>query len=159
KSCAAATFHMHATTADSTQRRRAEPITQAKHDALCGSKATAVVQPSRTHDSAASDQSTANTQIEPPCGTSGYAPGRTRFSRSSLRAASTPQPLWTATYCLPSTWNDIGTPLTPDGKGISYSTLPLVASSARNLRSLVPPSNNTSPPVANSGPQFWLMPK
>ena len=43
------------------------------------------------------------------------APGRTRLSRNCMRAASTPQPLCTAMYCLPSTWNDIGTPLTPDG--------------------------------------------
>ena len=46
---------------------------------------------------------TAKTQIAPPCGTSGYWPGKIRFMRACIFAGSTPQPDWTAMYCLPST--------------------------------------------------------
>ena len=69
-----------------------------------------------------------------------------------------PQPVCTATYCLPPTSNDIGTPFTPDEVGVSHSTFPFVASNARNFRSLVPPSNTTLPAVTSTGPQVWLMP-
>src|SRR5262249_47847362 len=97
---------------------------------------------------------TANTQIDPPCGTSGYLPGNSRLSRLCMRAASTPQPDWTAMYCLPSTWNDTGTPLTPDVVGYSHTIFPVLALNARNMRSLVPPANRRPPPVASTGPQF-----
>src|ERR1043166_6333670 len=97
---------------------------------------------------------TANTQIEPPCGTSGYLPGNSRLSRPCMRAASTPQPDWTAMYCLPSTWNETGTPLTPEAVGDSPRIFPVLASNARNMRSLVPPANRSPPPVASTGPQF-----
>src|SRR5262245_15329725 len=97
---------------------------------------------------------TANTQIEPPCGTSGYLPGKMRFSRACIFAGSTPQPDWTAIYCLPSTANETGTAATPGPVGNSHRILPLLASKARNMRSLVPPANRTPPPVASTGPQL-----
>src|SRR5215510_11141803 len=97
---------------------------------------------------------TANTQIEPPCGTSGYWPGKSRFIRACIFAGSTPQPDCTATYCLPSTWNDTGTAATPEMVGYSHRIFPLFASNARKRRSLVPPANSTSPPVASTGPQL-----
>src|SRR4051812_43953720 len=97
---------------------------------------------------------TANTQIAPPCGTSGYWPGKIRFMRACIFAGSTPQPDWTAMYCLPSTWNDTGTAATPEPVGNSHRILPLLASKARNMRSLVPPANRSPPPVASRGPQL-----
>src|SRR5207249_7321245 len=77
-----------------------------------------------------------------------------RFMRDCIFAGSTPQPDWTAMYCLPSTWNDTGTAATPDPVGNSQRILPVLASNARNMRSLVPPANNTPPPVASTGPQL-----
>ena len=68
--------------------------------------------------------------------------------------ASTPQPDCTAMYCLPSTAKDTGTPVTPELVGNSQSSLPVLASNARNMRSLVPPENTRPPPVASIGPQF-----
>jgi hypothetical protein len=50
--------------------------------------------------------------------------------------------------------NDEGCPITPELVGNSHTTLPLVASKARNIRSLVPPLNTRPPPVASVGPQF-----
>src|SRR5882762_8536204 len=97
---------------------------------------------------------TANTQTAPPCGTSGYWPGKIRFMRVCIFAGSTPQPDCTAIYCLPSTWNDTGTAATPEAVGNSHSTLPVLASNARNMRSLVPPANSNPPPVARTGPQL-----
>src|SRR5712691_7949171 len=97
---------------------------------------------------------TANTQTAPPCGTSGYWPGKIRFMRVCIFAGSTPQPDCTAIYCLPSTWNDTGTAATPEPVGNSHSTLPVLASNARNMRSLVPPANSNPPPVARTGPQL-----
>src|SRR5260221_3296526 len=96
--------------------------------------------------------SSAKTQTEPPCGTSGYSCGLTRLMRACIRAASTPHPDCTAMYCLPSIWNDTGTPLTPEPVRNSHRVLPLAASKARKKRSLVPPANNTSPAVARTGP-------
>src|SRR6267378_848439 len=97
---------------------------------------------------------TANTQTAPPCGTSGYWPGKIRFMRVCIFAGSTPQPDCTAIYCLPSTWNDTGTAATPEPVGNSHRTLPVLASNARNMRSLVPPANSNPPPVASTGPQL-----
>src|SRR5262249_48952082 len=97
---------------------------------------------------------TANTQTVPPCGTSGYWPGKIRFMRACIFAGSTPQPDCTAIYCLPSTWNETGTAATPEPVGNSHRILPVLASKARNLRSLVPPENKTPPPVASTGPQL-----
>src|SRR2546430_6023751 len=51
-------------------------------------------------------------------------------------------------------WNDTGTAATPDMVGNSQRIFPVLASKARNMRSLVPPANSTSPPVANTGPQL-----
>ena len=45
---------------------------------------------------------TANTQIDPPSGTSGNLPGNRAFRRPCIPRASMPQPDCTATYCLPS---------------------------------------------------------
>src|SRR5258708_24976397 len=92
--------------------------------------------------------------MAPPCGTSGYFPGNNRFSPLCIRAASTPQPDCTAIYCVPSTSNDTGTPFTPEMVGYCQRTSPVLASNARNRRSLVPPENKRSPPVASTGPQF-----
>src|SRR5262249_29828185 len=97
---------------------------------------------------------TAKTWTVPPCGTSGYLPGKIRFMRACILAGSTPQPDCTAMYCLPSTWNDTGTAATPDGAGYSRRILPVLAWKARNRRSLVPPANRTPPPVASTGPQL-----
>src|SRR5262245_43743984 len=97
---------------------------------------------------------TANTQTVPPCGTSGYLPGNSRFMRLCILAGSTPQPDCTAMYCLPSTGKETGTAATPDGVANSQSTLPVLASKARNMRSLVPPANKSPPPVASTGPQL-----
>src|SRR5262249_27776721 len=97
---------------------------------------------------------TAKTQIEPPCGTSGYLPGKRRFMRDCILEGSTPQPDWTAMYCLPSTEKETGTAATPEPVGNSQRILPVLASKERNLRSLVPPENSTPPPVASTGPQL-----
>src|SRR4029077_2434595 len=97
---------------------------------------------------------TANTQIAPPSGTSGYWPGNMPFSCACMPAESTPHPDCTAMYCLPSTANDVGWPMTPELVGNSHSSLPVAASNAWNLRSLVPPVNTRPPPVASIGPQF-----
>src|SRR5215475_2603105 len=97
---------------------------------------------------------TANTETAPPCGTSGYLPGNSRLRRLCMRAESTPHPDCTAMNCLPSTSNDTGTPVTPELIGTSHRICPLLASNARNKRSLVPPANNRPPPVASTGPQF-----
>src|SRR5262249_47335127 len=97
---------------------------------------------------------TAKTQMAPPCGTSGYFPGKIRFMRVCIFAGSTPQPDWTAIYCLPSTSNDTGTAATPDPVGNSHRILPVLASKARNMRSLVPPANRRPPPVASTAPQL-----
>src|SRR5258708_37999019 len=74
--------------------------------------------------------------------------------RDCILAGSTPQPDCTAMYCLPSTWNDTGTAATPEMVEASHSVLPFLASEARNIRSLVPPANSTSPPVASTGPHM-----
>src|SRR5262245_21791522 len=74
--------------------------------------------------------------------------------RLCILAGSTPQPDCTAMYCLPSTWNETGTAATPEAVGNSHRILPLLASKARNLRSLVPPANNSPPPVASDAPQL-----
>src|SRR5262245_66468652 len=71
---------------------------------------------------------TANTQIEPPCGTSGYLPGKIRFMRDCIFAGSTPQPDCTAMYCLPSTWKETGTAATPDPARTSQRITPAEAS-------------------------------
>src|SRR5207302_8021607 len=97
---------------------------------------------------------TANTQIAPPSGTSGYWPGNTSFSCACMPAESTPQPDCTATYCLPSMANDVGWPMIPELVGNSHSSFPVVASNAWNFRSFVPPVNTRPPPVASIGPQF-----
>src|SRR3989442_2298561 len=57
-------------------------------------------------------------------------------------------------YCFPSTGNDPGPPAAPEPVGNSHSTLPVLASNARNMRSLVPPANSNPPPVASTGPQL-----
>ncbi len=46
---------------------------------------------------------TANTQTTPPCGTLFSRPGTLPTNASWMRCASTPQPDWTAIYCVPST--------------------------------------------------------
>src|ERR1044072_1913628 len=97
---------------------------------------------------------TANTYTAPPCGTSGYLPGNRRFMRDCIVAGSTPQPDCTEMYCLPSTSNDTGTAAIPEMVGVSQRILPVLASKARNMRSLVPPANSTSPAVASTGPQL-----
>src|SRR3989442_7792836 len=57
-------------------------------------------------------------------------------------------------YCFPSTGNDPGPPAAPEPVGNSHRTLPVLASNARNMRSLVPPANSNPPPVASTGPQL-----
>src|SRR5580692_6582088 len=99
--------------------------------------------------------STPNTQIAPPSGTSGKLPGEAALRRLCMPCASTPQPDCTAMYCLPPTMNDDGWPVIPELVGNSHRSLPLDASNAWNLRSLVPPLNTSPPPVASIGPQFW----
>src|SRR5262245_8006827 len=74
--------------------------------------------------------------------------------RVCILAASTPHPVWTATYCLPSTSKEDGTAVTPEMVWNSQRILPVLPSKARNMRSLVPPENRTSPPVASTGPQL-----
>src|SRR3989338_10343937 len=65
-----------------------------------------------------------------------------------------PNPDCTAMYCRPSTANDIGTPIMPEFVGVSQSNFPFFASNARNIRSLVPPENTSTPPVVRIGPQL-----
>ena len=77
-----------------------------------------------------------------------------RFRRACIARESIPNPDWTATYCLPSTRNDTGTPMIPELVGCSHKTFPFFASKARNMRSLVPPANTSPPPVVRIGPQF-----
>src|ERR1700730_10479432 len=98
--------------------------------------------------------STPNTQIAPPSGTSGKFPGDAALRTLCMTRASTPQPACTAMYCLPPTVNDDGGPVMPELVGNSHSSLPLDASNAWNLRSLVPPVKTSPPPVASIGPQF-----
>src|SRR5437763_16816455 len=74
--------------------------------------------------------------------------------RACILAGSTPQPDWTAMYCLPSTWNETGTAAIPDDVGNSQRIFPDLASKARNMRSLVPPANSSPPPVASAAPQL-----
>src|SRR5262245_43737744 len=74
-------------------------------------------------------------QIAPPRGAFEYFPGKNRFMQDSTFAGSTPQPDWTAIYCLPSTSNNTGTAATPDPVGNSHRILPVLASKARNMRS------------------------
>src|ERR1700756_2850256 len=74
--------------------------------------------------------------------------------RACILAGSTPQPDCTATYCLPSTWNDTGTAATPEIVGESQTNFPVLASNAGTMRSLLRPANSTSPPVASTGPQL-----
>ena len=57
-----------------------------------------------------------------------------------MARASTPQPDATAMYCRPSTRNDDGCPVMPELVGNSQSSLPVAASKAWNIRSLVPPA-------------------
>src|SRR5260370_38764499 len=67
--------------------------------------------------------------------------------------ASRSQPAVTATYCCPSTANELGTPSVPVGIGKLHNCFPLPASNALNNRSIVPPAKRMSPPVTNSGAQ------
>src|SRR5436190_16464716 len=97
---------------------------------------------------------TAKTQTAPPSGTSGNFPGTRRLRRACMARASIPHPDWTATYCLPPTWNDDGCPMMPELVGNSHSTAPFAASKARKSRSFVPPLKTSPPPVASIGPQF-----
>src|ERR1700730_6494918 len=90
----------------------------------------------------------------PPCGTNVLRPNASK--PACMRSASTPQPDCTAMYCSPSTSNDVGTPVTPEGVGVSHSTLPLLASKARNMRSSAPPVNTSLPPVVSSGAQITV---
>src|SRR5439155_19580534 len=104
-------------------------------------------------DARADYRLTAKTQITPPCGTSVLEP-RMSSSAPCMRCASTPQPDCTATYCLPSTAKELGTPVTPELVVKSHSTAPVIASKARNFRSFVPPEKTRPPPVVSTGPQF-----
>ena len=70
-----------------------------------------------------------------------------------MRAPSTPDLDCTGMYCLPSIWNETGTPFTPELVRNSHRTLPFEASKARKYRSLVSPANTTPPAVASTGPQ------
>src|SRR5882762_5122993 len=97
---------------------------------------------------------TANTQIAPPSGTSGYAPRVSVFSRLCMPRESMPQPDCTAMYCLPSMVYDAGGPMMPELVGNSHTRAPVAASNACSLRSLVPPLNTRPPPVASMDPQF-----
>src|SRR4051794_41096136 len=56
----------------------------------------------------------ANTQIVPPSGTSGYLPGKIAFSRPCIERESMPHPDCTATYCRPSMAKVDGWPMMPD---------------------------------------------
>src|SRR5690606_14974057 len=85
-------------------------------------------------------QRTANTQTTPPCGTMVSWPKKPSTRRCEP-TASTPQPACTATYCVPSTSNVTGTPITPEFSRRCHSTSPVSASNARNQRSAVPPVN------------------
>src|SRR5688572_6048131 len=76
------------------------------------------------------------------------------MKRFCIARASMPHPDCTAMYCLPPTLNDVGCPMIPELVVHSHNTLPLAASNARNLRSLVPPLNTRPPPVASIGPQL-----
>ena len=81
-------------------------------------------------ESNAADHFTANTQMAPPSGTSGYSPGNSVFNRACMARESMPQPDWTATYCLPSTINDDGCPIMPEFVGNSHKSWPVDASKA-----------------------------
>src|SRR6266404_890463 len=100
--------------------------------------------------------SSANTQTDPPSGTSGYSPGKTRLRFACIALESPPQPECTAMYCLPSIENDVGGARIPELVGNSQSSLPVDASNAWMLRSLVPPLNTSPPAVASIEPQFGL---
>ena len=63
--------------------------------------------------------------------------------------ATSERPVVTATYCLPSTANDTGKPLTGAPRFVSQSTLPVVSSNAWKLPATSPP-NTSPPPVAAS---------
>src|SRR6266700_597596 len=72
--------------------------------------------------------SSANTQTDPPSGTSGYSPGKTRLRLACMPLESPPQPECTAMYCLPSIENDVGGARIPELVGNSQSSLPVDAS-------------------------------
>src|SRR4026207_2408069 len=65
----------------------------------------------------------------------GFSSGATRLSDP----ATSDGPVVTATYCLPSTANVTGNPLTGEPRFTSHSTLPLRSSNARK-RPLPPPA-------------------
>src|SRR4051794_7380932 len=65
--------------------------------------------------------SRANTQTAPPSGTSGYWPGKRRFSVACIPRESPPQPECTAMYCFPSTRKEVGGARMPDVVGYSHS--------------------------------------
>ena len=65
---------------------------------------------------------------------------------------STPQPDTTAMYCLPSSMKETGGARIPELVGNSHNSLPVAASSAWNLRSLVPPVNTRPLPVTSIEP-------
>src|SRR4029077_2296276 len=96
---------------------------------------------------------TANTQTTPPCGTSFCHPTSSAM-RPCFMAASTPQPDSTATYWTPSTVQAEGGAMTPEWVRKCQSCSPVVASKARNSRSLVPPPKTSPPAVVSSDPHI-----
>src|SRR6185295_2809793 len=100
--------------------------------------------------------------MAPPSGTSGNLPGNASLRRVCIPRESIPQPDCTAMYCLPLAMNDEGWPMIPELVGKSHISLPVDASNAWNLRSLVPPLNTRPPAVASIGPQvgdvaYWCV--
>jgi len=77
----------------------------------------------------------------PPCGTSGYWPGRSGSLRVCIFAGfDAPAGLQPAIYSCRRPGKRYRTAATPEPVGNSHSTLPVLASNARNMRSLVPPA-------------------
>jgi len=97
---------------------------------------------------------TANTQTAPPCGTSGYWPGKIRSCAVCIFAGSTPQPDCTAIYCCAVDLERYWHRGNARAVGNSHSTLPVLASNARNMQVVVPPANSKPPPVAEDRTQL-----
>src|SRR5215469_1452787 len=65
----------------------------------------------------------------------------------TLRGLPPPKPVLTAMYCLPFALYDSGKPCTEVPRRVSHNTLPVFASTARNMRSMSP--TKATPPAVD----------